>query len=190
MFCPFCNHSESKVIDSRDSSDGIRRRRECIRCGLRFTTDERVRTKALMVIKRDGRREDFNRDKLWASLTKACAKRPMPIGSIEKIIEDIEAQLSHLGRAEVPSKIIGELVMDRLRDLDRVAYIRFASVYRDFRDIESFKEEIEALLESRSIENGPSTNQLSFLDDVEKDLFRTKRRRGRPRKMPQSDHLS
>ena len=164
MLCPFCNNNHSKVIDSRDAGDGIRRRRECVRCGLRFTTYERVQTRALMLIKQDGRREEYNRDKLWVSLTKACAKRPLPVGSIEKVVEEIEAQLTDVGRAEIPSKVIGEMVMDRLKDLDRVAYIRFASVYRDFRDIESFKQEIDALLEPRTGTATPA-NQLSFLED-------------------------
>jgi transcriptional repressor NrdR len=140
-----------------------------------------------MVIKRDGRREQFNRDKLWTSLTIACAKRPMPIGSVDRIIEDIESQLSNVGRAEIPSKVIGEMVMDRLKGLDRVAYVRFASVYRDFKDIESFKDEIEALLNPSEATITPS-NQLSFLED---DGGITggpqRRRRGRKPKKPQSD---
>ncbi len=182
MNCPFCNDTSSKVVESKDSQDGIRRRRECLRCGLRYTTYERVQTKALMVIKQDGRREVFNKDKLWASLTKACAKRPLPIGSIDKVADEIEAQLSGLGRAEIPSNIIGELVMDRLRGLDRVAYIRFASVYRDFRDIESFREEVDALLEPREASSTP-TNQLSFLEDIDGVATKQKgRRRGRPKK--------
>ena len=114
MYCPFCDESSSKVIDSRDSGDGIRRRRECIACARRFTTYERVQMRALMVGKRDGRREEFVRDKLWASVTKACAKRPLPLGSIEKALEEIESGLSDSGRAEISSKDIGELVMDRL----------------------------------------------------------------------------
>ncbi len=187
MFCPFCSNSDSKVIDSRDSGESIRRRRECLRCGLRFTTYEYVQTRTLMVIKRDGRREEFKRDKLWASLTKACAKRPLPTGSIEKIIEEIEAQVSNLGRAEIPSKLIGEMVMNRLRALDRVAYIRFASVYRDFRDIESFKEEIDALLEAREPNNGVPTNQLSFLNEVDGSLPPKRRRGRRPKITPPTD---
>ena len=180
MLCPFCSNVDSKVIDSRDTRDGVRRRRECLRCGLRFTTYERVQTRALMVIKRDGRREEFNRDKLWASMTKACAKRPLPIGSIEKAIDDIEAQLANVGRAEIPSKVIGEMVMERLKKLDRVGYIRFASVYRDFRDIESFKEEVDALLTPREAAAVPS-NQLSFLEDQAVPDLQPPRR-GRPKK--------
>jgi transcriptional repressor NrdR len=185
MLCPFCIHGRSKVIDSRDAGDGIRRRRECGRCGLRFTTYEAVQTRALLVIKRDCRREEFNRDKLWASLTKACAKRPLPIGRIEKMVHDIEAQLSELSRAEISSKAVGEMVVERLKNLDRVAYIRYASVYRDFRDIESFKEEIDALLEPPE-ETGVPSNQLSFLED-EPPLVPPRRRRGRRPRNPQSD---
>ena len=176
MFCPFCNNDNSKVIDSRDSGDSIRRRRECLRCGLRFTTYERVQTRALLVAKRDGRREEFDREKLWASVKSACAKRPLPIGSIEKIIDEIETQLSNAGRAEIPSRSIGELVMERLKDLDRVAYIRFASVYRDFRDIESFKEEVEALLDPT--QSSEESSQLSFLQEDEL-IAPGKRKRGR-----------
>jgi transcriptional repressor NrdR len=176
MYCPFCNNESSKVIDSRDSSDTIRRRRECLNCGLRFTTYERVQTRALLVVKRDGRREEFSKDKLWESLTNACAKRPLPVGSIDKSIDEIENHLSNLGRAEISSRIIGELVMDRLKDLDRVAYIRFASVYRDFRDIESFKNEVEALMEpGLPVEE---SSQLSFLKEDELTVP-GRRRRGR-----------
>lgn len=148
MRCPYCNHPESKVIDSRDSPEGVRRRRECIQCGLRYTTYERIQTTALMVAKRDGRREEFHRDKLINSVLKACVKRPLPTGTIEKLVDDIEAELQKLGRAEILSSKLGEMAMERLRGLDRVAYIRFASVYRDFADIESFKTEVEALQEA------------------------------------------
>ena len=185
MLCPFCEHTDSKVIDSRDTAGGIRRRRECLQCGLRFTTYERVQTRALMIVKQDGRREEYIRDKLWVSLTKACAKRPLATGTIEKVADDIEAWLSNAGRAEVPAKMIGEMVVERLRDLDRVAYIRFASVYRDFRDIESFKEEIDALLEPREVGGVPS-NQLSFLED-ETPALPPRRRRGRKPKASQPD---
>ena len=179
MHCPYCNHLKSKVIDSRDAADGIRRRRECLRCGLRFTTYERIQTTALMLVKRDGRREEYSRDKLIVSLHKACAKRPLPTGTIEKVVDDIEAGLKRLGRAEVPALLIGEMVMERLRNLDRVAYIRFASVYRDFRDLESFKEEVEALLNPREVPQVPS-NQLSFLEDKIPTIPPV-RRRGRPK---------
>ncbi|MBI3743303.1 MAG: transcriptional repressor NrdR, partial [Chloroflexi bacterium] len=149
MKCPFCGNDESKVTDSRTAEDGIRRRRECLRCGLRFTTYERVQSAALQVVKRDGRREDFNREKLARSLRAAFAKRALPGGTIEKVVDEVEAEAQKLGRAEVNSSWIGEMVMDRLRKLDRVGYIRYASVYRDFADIENFKEEIEAILSAR-----------------------------------------
>ncbi len=134
---------------------------------------------AFMVAKRDGRREEFNRDKLTTSLLKACAKRPLPIGTVEKIVEEIESEMQRLGRAEIPSSLIGEMVVERLKDLDRVAYIRFASVYRDFRDIETFKEEVEALLSPKE-EEALSNNQLPLIP--EEELFPSRKRgRGRPR---------
>ena len=164
MHCPHCGNGDSRVVDSRDSGESVRRRRECSECEARFTTYERVQTRSLLVVKLDGRREEFIREKLLASVVKACAKRPLPIGSIEKLIEDIETQLTNMGRAEIPSKFIGEMVMEKLRELDRVAYIRFASVYRDFRDIESFRDEINALLAPQDATFDDS-GQLSFLDD-------------------------
>ena len=149
MKCPYCGHEDTKVTDSRTAEDGIRRRRECLRCGLRFTTYERVQSTALAVVKRDNRREDFNREKLIASLRLACAKRPLPTGAIEKLADDVDLELQKLGKAEVPSSLIGELVMEGLKKMDRVAYIRYASVYRDFADIDSFREEIESLMKNR-----------------------------------------
>ncbi len=148
MICPYCDHENTKVIDSRDSRDSVRRRRQCLACGRRFTTYERVQMRTTMVVKRDGRREEFQREKLYSSLSKACAKRPLPVGSIEKVVDEIETLLTELSRAEFTSRAIGELVMERLSALDRVAYIRFASVYRDFRDIESFKRAIDDMLDS------------------------------------------
>jgi len=179
MRCPYCNHSESKVIDSREATDGIRRRRECIQCGLRYTTYERIQTTALMVAKRDGRREEFNRDKLTASILKACVKRPLPTGTIEKLVDDVEAELQKLGRAEIISSMVGEMVMKRLRGLDRVAYIRFASVYRDFADIESFKEEVEALQEALEREV-PGPQLLLMPDEPTQRRRRGRRPRGAP----------
>ena len=134
MQCPYCGYNDSHVIDTRDAGDGIRRRRECLQCGLRYTTYERVQTTALMVLKRDTRREEYNHQKLLNSIRVACAKRPLPTGAIERFVSDVEEQLQGLGRADIPSSVIGEMVMERLRKLDRVAYIRFASVYRDFED--------------------------------------------------------
>ncbi len=180
MRCPYCNHTESRVIDSREAPDGIRRRRECIRCSLRFTTYERIQTTALMVAKRDGRREEFHRDKLTGSILKACVKRPLPTGTIEKLVDDIEAELQKLGRAEILSSTVGEMVMDRLRGLDRVAYIRYASVYRDFADIESFKQEVEALQEA--LEHHVPSPQLPLIPE---ELPAQRRRRGRrPKNAP------
>ena len=145
MKCPFCSYADSKVTDSRTVENGIRRRRECQRCSLRFTTYERIQTTALVVSKHDNRREEFDREKLMAGVRKACAKRPIPSRTIEKMIEDIETELQRLGQVEVPTSILGTLVMERLRNLDRVAYIRYASVYRDFQDIESFERAVKDL---------------------------------------------
>ncbi|MDP6102339.1 MAG: transcriptional regulator NrdR [Dehalococcoidia bacterium] len=181
MRCPYCNHPESKVIDSRDAAEGVRRRRECIQCGLRFTTYERIQTTALMVAKRDGRREEYNRDKLTNSVQRACVKRPLPTGTIDKLVDDIESHLQGLGRAEIPSVAIGEMVMERLRTMDPVAYIRFASVYRDFADVESFKEAVEALERAhQALESNIPSPQLPLINEES-----SKRRRGRrPRPAP------
>lgn len=184
MRCHFCDCINSKVVDSRDSGDEIRRRRECVSCGRRFTTYERAHVKALLVVKRDGGREEFNRQKLWDSLMKACAKRPLSAGKIQKLVDDIEARLYTQRRAELPSRAIGELVMARLSALDRVAYIRFASVYRDFQDIQSFKTEIDAL-ESNGV-SAAAANQLPLLRAAAADT-RPKRRRGRPHKPESAD---
>ena len=145
MKCPFCTFSDSKVTDSRTVENGIRRRRECQRCSLRFTTYERIQATGLMVSKQDNRREEFDREKLMSGIRKACTKRPIPSRTIEKMVEDIETELQHLGQVEVPTSILGTLVMERLRNVDRVAYIRFASVYRDFQDIESFERAVKDL---------------------------------------------
>ncbi len=187
MVCPYCGHEDSKVIDSRDAGEGIRRRRECLQCGLRFTTYERVQTTALLVVKRDGRREEFNRDKLMNSLRIACAKRPLPTGAIERVVSDIEGDLQKLGRAEIPSSTIGEMVIQRLKSLDRVAYIRFASVYRDFADLETFKEEVEAMLSAKAgaAQHAPGVpeNQPPLFQ-MDNGLAASRpRRRGRPRKV-------
>ena len=182
MKCPFCSHPEDKVVDSRESKEhqSIRRRRECLSCQRRFTTYERVQSAALQVVKRDSRREDFNRDKLATSMRAACAKRPLPIGAIDKIVEEIETELQRLGRAEVPSSLIGELAMERLKKADRVAYIRYASVYRDFADIDNFREEIETLMASR--ENRSPSAQLPLLPE-EKPMPPEARRRRRVRRV-------
>ena len=147
MRCPFCNLSNLRVTDSRNVENGIRRRRECQDCNRRFTTYERIQANVLMVTKRDNRREEFDREKLAGGIRKACAKRPVPARNIEEMVEDIELELQGLGQGEVAASVIGELVMERLRSLDRVAYIRYASVYRDFQDIESFEQVVKDLRE-------------------------------------------
>ncbi|MBI4181110.1 MAG: transcriptional repressor NrdR [Chloroflexi bacterium] len=146
MNCPFCGYNDSKVIDSRDVNDGIRRRRQCLSCDSRFTTYERLQPTALFVIKKDQRREEFSRDKLLTGLRKACEKRPLPTGAVDKLADDIEAELYHQGKAEIPSVVIGDMVMAGLKNLDYIAYIRFASVYRDFADITILKQEIDTLV--------------------------------------------
>ncbi len=182
MLCPHCGHKESKVIDSRDTSDGIRRRRECLSCSQRFTTYERVQANAILVVKRDSRREDFSRDKLLNSVRLACAKRPLPTGALDRLVNDIESQLQRSGRSEIPSSTIGELVMERLKVLDRVAYIRYASVYRDFADLETFKEELEREIAAR--ESGPQNQPPLFpLEQAAALRVPQRRRRGRPRKV-------
>jgi len=145
MRCPHCGHQEFKVLDTREAEQGVRRRRQCLRCGNRFTTVERIQAATIMVIKRDGRVEEFNRSKLLAGIRTACAKRPVPAGAAEKVVDDVEEELQRRGRGEVTSRLIGELVMERLRRVDRVAYIRFASVYRDFADEEDFRRAVEGL---------------------------------------------
>ena len=170
MLCPYCNSPDSKVTDSRTVENGIRRRRECTRCGLRFTTYERVQSTALLVSKRDGRREEFNREKLTSGIMKACAKRPVSFREIEKVVEGIEAELQHLGHAEIRATVLGEMVIERLSRLDRVAYIRYASVYRDFQDIESFEQAVKDLREN--------TQQLSLIEGTP-PAPRSRGRRGR-----------
>ena len=145
MRCPFCQARDSKVTDSRGADDGIRRRRQCITCGERFTTFESVLVSAVQVVKRDGRREEFRRDKLLAGLRKACSKRNVAVSQIELAALEIEARVLGDGRPEVPSTYIGELAMDALRAMDHIAYIRFASVYRPFADLTALKEAVMAL---------------------------------------------
>ena len=148
MKCPFCGAIDSKVIDSRPTEDGekIRRRRECLSCKKRFTTYEIVETVPLMVVKRDRSREAFDRQKLLNGMLRACEKRPVPFSQLEGIANEIEQALQNEMDREVPSARIGELVMDRLREVDEVAYVRFASVYRQFKDISTFMSELNKLL--------------------------------------------
>ena len=151
MKCPYCGHPDLKVVDSRDSEVGeaIRRRRECLECGKRFTTYERIEEVPFYVTKKDGRREDFDPQKLFTGLKKATEKRDISPERLRAIVDEIEADLRRSGRAEIPSREIGEMVMERLRDLDEVAYIRFASVYREFMDLQQVKREIEQVLSTR-----------------------------------------
>ena len=146
MKCPFCQNINNKVIDSRLCRDGheIRRRRECLLCKRRFTTYERIEEIPLMIIKKDGRRELFSQKKMGSGLKKACEKRNISIDTIETIINEVERELREIGQKEIPSKVIGEKLMLRLHDLDDVAYVRFASVYREFKDVNDFISELES----------------------------------------------
>ena len=166
MNCPYCDYHNSKVIDSRDVNDGIRRRRQCLSCGSRFTTYERLQPASLFVIKKDERREEFNRVKLLTGIRKACEKQPLPTGIIDKLADEIETELYHIGKAEIPSAAIGDMVMERLKNLSYIAYIRFASVYREFTDITKLKHEIDTLIDSQPEATLP-TNQLPLLSDEE-----------------------
>lgn len=148
MKCPFCGYEESRVIDSRPTDEGerIRRRRECIQCQKRFTTYEIIESLPIIVIKKDKSREVFNREKLMGGLLRACEKRPVSIDDLEALIDDVEVVLQNTLDREITSGKIGELVMDRLKNVDEVAYVRFASVYRQFKDINTFREELNKLL--------------------------------------------
>ncbi|MDR7482779.1 MAG: transcriptional regulator NrdR [Armatimonadota bacterium] len=151
MRCPLCGHEDSKVLDSRPVLEGraVRRRRECQACGRRFTTYERADLAPLMVVKRDGRREPFDRQKVLAGLLRACGKRPISMEALEQLVDDVEREVRQMGVQEIASAAIGDLVMDRLRRLDDVAYVRFASEHRRFRDVDSIAEEIETLKERK-----------------------------------------
>jgi transcriptional repressor NrdR len=150
MKCPFCGHPENKVVDSRESEEAqsIRRRRECLSCERRFTTYERVDEIPYMVVKKDGRREKFDRQKVLAGLLRACEKRPVGTNHLEDIVNGIEARVADSPDREIPSKQIGEILMSHLRELDKVAYVRFASVYLDFKDVKEFMDELKELLRS------------------------------------------
>ena len=153
MICIYCDSNLSKVVDSRDISKGIRRRRECLKCSQRFTTYETIQTKSVIVTKTDGRNEEFDETKIWSSLNKACAKRPVSNRSLNKIVLDIESEIDKSGKNEISSKNIGQIIMNSLEKLDRVSYIRFASVYREFESIETFRKEIDSLLLSEKNKN-------------------------------------
>lgn len=149
MRCPYCEETEDRVVDSRTSREGraVRRRRECLSCGRRFTTYEYVEDRPLQVLKNDGSTEAYDRAKLLRAIRLPCAKRPVSQGDMEALVDAIEDEMSGLGTEEIPSRVIGDMVMERLRELDHVAFVRFASVYRDFRDIEEFVAELQDLSE-------------------------------------------
>ena len=151
MRCPYCAYPESKVIDSRptDESSSIRRRRDCLSCGKRFTTYEIVERVPMVVVKKDGSRQTFDRGKILGGLIKACEKRPVPMDTLERAASRIEQKLVNSMDREIPSVRIGELVMEELKDIDQVAYVRFASVYRQFKDLDSFMDELNRLLEKK-----------------------------------------
>ncbi|MGE0456352.1 MAG: transcriptional regulator NrdR [Vicinamibacteria bacterium] len=150
MKCPFCAHLEDKVVDSRESKEGevIRRRRECLKCGKRFTSYERIDQIPHMVVKKDGRRERFDREKVLQGLLKACEKRPVPMKSLELVADRVEAMVQESPEREVPTVQVGEYLMERLRELDKVAFVRFASVYREFKDVDQFMATLKGLLET------------------------------------------
>jgi len=151
MRCPYCEHSESKVIDSRESKNGlcVRRRRECLSCKRRFTTYEKIEEILYMVVKKDGSRQPFDGQKLLQGMLKACEKRPVPLAKLEEVVEEVESKLMERPDKEMNAAEIGLLVMNRLKALDKVAYVRFASVYREFKDVVEFKQELESLLRER-----------------------------------------
>ena len=149
MKCPFCNQDNTRVVDSRpvDDNTAIRRRRMCDACGKRFTTYEKVETIPLIVIKKDQNREQFDRSKIEAGVLRACHKRPVSVNQINQLIDEVETEIFNMEEKEIPSSVIGELVMDKLKDLEAVAYVRFASVYREFKDVNSFVEELKKVLD-------------------------------------------
>ncbi len=151
MRCPFCSATEDKVVDTRPSEDEqmIRRRRECIGCGRRFTTYERVEEAMPLIVKKDARREPFDRAKILGGMSKACDKRPVPVQTLERVVDEIERSLREMGEKEVPSSKIGDIVLSRLRALDDVAYLRFASVYMSFKDAAELMKEVQRLLGSK-----------------------------------------
>ncbi len=165
MNCPYCGYHDSRVMDSREVNEGIRRRRQCLGCGARFTTYERIQPVSLFVIKKDNRREVFNREKMLSGMRKACEKRPLPTDVVDRLADEIEAELYNSGRAEIPGTMIGDAVMRRLKGLDHIAYIRFASVYREFADITALKQEIDTLMGDEVEVASPSTQLPLMLDE-------------------------
>lgn len=151
MMCPFCGHKEDRVIDSRESKEGeaIRRRRQCLSCERRFTTYERTDEIPYMVVKKDGRREKFDRQKVLNGLLKACEKRPVAMGKLAQVVDEVEARIADMADRELSTTEIGEMLMERLQGLDKIAYVRFASVYRDFQDVEAFLSELNSLVRQK-----------------------------------------
>jgi transcriptional repressor NrdR len=174
MKCPHCGYNDSKVLDSRDVDDGVRRRRQCLSCDTRFTTYERVQRTGLFVIKKDKRRELFDKGKLLNGIRKAFEKRPVAANTIDKIADDIEAGLYKQGRQEVQSAIIGDMVMNSLKQIDQIAYIRFASVYRDFADITKLKQEVDNL--ARGMGRSVPAEQLTLIPENEPTVVETESR--------------
>jgi len=151
MHCPYCHYEKSKVIDTtKDAPGGIRRRRECLQCGERFSTLERAILATPLLVKQDGTREEFDRDKLKQGLRTACTKRPIPAAAIERLVGEIESTLQRMGKAEVSSRVVGDMAMEGLKDLDHVAYIRYASVYLQLDDLQAIRTEIDQLLSEES----------------------------------------
>ncbi|MGI6204296.1 MAG: transcriptional regulator NrdR [Anaerovoracaceae bacterium] len=171
MRCPFCENDDTKVIDSRHTEDGyaIRRRRECMSCGKRFTTYEKVEEQLLVVIKKDGSRQAFDRNKIVSGIVKACEKRPVAYADMERIADEIERGLNNMMEKEVTSTFIGELVMDKLKDLDEVAYVRFASVYRQFTDVSTFISEIEKMLGTKGRKGSAAKSEEKPDDDKKEE---------------------
>ena len=149
MKCPYCDYVESKVIDSRptDEYEAIRRRRECLQCGKRFTTYEKIETIPLIIIKKDDNRETYDRSKIEGGILRACHKRPVSAQQITQLVDEVETEIFNLEEKEIPSQVIGELLMNKIKDLDAVAYVRFASVYREFKDVNTFMDELKKVLQ-------------------------------------------
>jgi transcriptional repressor NrdR len=183
MNCPFCGQADTKVTDSRPDSDGIRRRRECLACAQRFTTVERAELGGVSLVKKDGRREEFDRGKIISGVRKACEKRPIPSGAIEALADDVEKAVVAMNKPELPSSIVGEMVMERLRALDHIAYIRFASVYRAFADVDELERELTALRTGWQRADVPR-EQMSLLPDVAPGAGAPKKKPRRPRTKP------
>ena len=186
MNCPFCTTDDTKVTDSRPDQDGIRRRRECLSCGRRFSTLERVELPGVALLKKDGRREAFDRVKIISGVRKACEKRPIPSGAAEALADEVEQAVYGLNRAEVPSSVVGELVMDHLKALDHIAYIRFASVYRAFADVDELEQELEALKAGWRRPDVPP-DQLALLPDATPATNRPRVLRMRRKRTEQAD---